>query len=223
MVQTIPPLRWVGYGLLIFALIDSVFLLIPPQFTNAIWEFQTMGALVERVAVPLIGFALIFYGERTLRGKWEIPLLKTLSWLTLLLAILFLLLVPLGVLNTVRIEKQSSEQINTQRDQRKTQVQAIQQQLEQAKSEEQVETLLSRLQGRSPDIQGTEQLQEVKDQLTTFLDRADKSTIIQAEEIRKNRRVTLAKNSVKWNLGALIAAVLFFLFWKSTAWARRKG
>jgi hypothetical protein len=30
----------------------------------------------------------------------------------------------------------------------------------------------------------------------------------------------LLKNSVKWNLGALVSAALFFNIWKTTSWAR---
>ncbi len=36
-----------GYGLLAFALIDYIDILIPSHFTNPEWELQTLGRLVE--------------------------------------------------------------------------------------------------------------------------------------------------------------------------------
>lgn len=59
--QSIYRLRWVGYGLLLLALFDTIEVLTPPQFTNPAWEFQTIGALVERVPVPLLGLVLVFF------------------------------------------------------------------------------------------------------------------------------------------------------------------
>ncbi len=46
--------RLVGYGLLVLALFDLIHILIPLQLMNPMWEFQTVGALVERVPVPLL-------------------------------------------------------------------------------------------------------------------------------------------------------------------------
>ncbi|MFY7803679.1 MAG: HpsJ family protein [Limnoraphis robusta] len=225
LLQTIPPLRWVGYTLLFLTFVDLVLLLIPPQLTNPVWEFQTMGAIVERVAVPLIAFVLIFYGEQNLRPKWERPLLSLLSVLTLLFGIFLLILVPLGVINTLRIDKQSNTQIDTQVEQRMTQIQQVQQQLEQANTEEQMENLLSRLdtQGRTPEIQSAQELEEVKNQLSDFVSRTESSTKTQAEETRRNRRILLFKNSLKWNLGALVSGVLFIAIWKATGWTRKRA
>ena len=61
----------VGYSLLIFSLFDYIHIIVPPQFTNFIWEFQTIGTLVEHVAVPLIGLAMVFYRPEGFIGKWE--------------------------------------------------------------------------------------------------------------------------------------------------------
>lgn len=224
LLQTIPPLRWVGYTLLFLGLFDVLLLLVPPQFTNPVWEFQTMGGIVERVAVPLVGFALIFYGGQNLRAKWEGILLKILSISALLFGIFLLLLIPLGVVNTIRINNQSNEQIDTQVEQRMTQIQAVQERLQQANTEEQMEDLLSRLsnQGRSPEIQSAQELEEVKSQLSNFVTRTEIQTKSQAEATRRNRRIVLFKNSVKWNLGALISGILFITLWKATAWTRQR-
>lgn len=66
--RSITLLRWVGYGLLIFFGLDTIETLTPLRFTNPAWEFQTMGTIIEQIAVPLIGLALIFFGELNLRS-----------------------------------------------------------------------------------------------------------------------------------------------------------
>lgn len=81
--------RLVGYGLLVLALFDFIHILIPLRLMNPMWEFQTTGALVERVPVPLLGLMLVFYGETSSRKRWESNLLKFLSWASLLIGLLF--------------------------------------------------------------------------------------------------------------------------------------
>ncbi len=78
-------LRWIGYGLLILSLLDTIAVLIPANFGNRLWELQTIGAVVERVPVPLLAMALIFFGEGYDRRGLEDIFLKVLSWVCLLL------------------------------------------------------------------------------------------------------------------------------------------
>ncbi|MBD2199184.1 MULTISPECIES: HpsJ-like protein, cyanoexosortase A-associated [Calothrix] len=208
-------LRMLGYGLLLLALFDVVEMLFPPNFMNPAWEFQTFGSLVERVPVPLIGFALIFYGEMYSRSKWEFLSLKLFSWLTLLLAVIFLLFIPLGIGNTVRLSKQSAAQITTASQQQLTQAAQVEQQLNQATPEQINEFLKS--QGRSLDGKSP---QEVKTQILSDVSKAKAQIKTQAERTQSSQRLNLLKNSVKWNLGALVSAALFFSFWKATNWAR---
>ncbi|MDZ8053184.1 MAG: HpsJ family protein [Aulosira sp. ZfuVER01] len=208
-------LRILGYGLLLLALFDVAEMLFPPRFMNPVWEFQTFGALVERVPVPLIGLALIFYGEFHSRSKWEFLSVKLLSWLTLLLAVVFLLLIPLGIGNTVRLSKQSAAQITNVSKQQLSQAEQVEQRLSEA-TPEQINNLL-RSQGRS--LQG-KSTQEVKTQILSEVSKAKSQIKTQAQATESSQRLNLLKNSVKWNLGALVSAALFFSFWKATQWAR---
>jgi hypothetical protein len=214
--------RWLGYGLLIFFVFDLIATVIPPNFINPVWELQTMGAVIERIVVPLLGFVLVFFGEMNLRAKWELPTLTALSWLALLFGIVLFLLIPLGILNTVRIERQSSLRLASQVEQGMTQIQEIKKQLKEATTSEKMESLLSGLdsQGRSPNIQNSQQLSEITKELSSFLETAETTTKTQAETARKNQRLSLLKSSIKWNLGALVSGVLFILIWQGTKWSR---
>jgi hypothetical protein len=207
--------RMLGYGLLLLALFDIIEMFIPPNFMNPSWEFQTFGAMVERVPVPLIGLVMVFYGELHSRAKWELLTLKFLSWLTLLVAIVFLLLIPLAIGNTVRLSKQSSAQITTLSQQQISQAEQVEKQLSQA-TPEQVENFL-KSQGRSSDSKNP---QELKGQILSGVSKAKEQIKTQAKVTESSQRLNLLKSSVKWNLGALVSAALFISLWKATRWAR---
>lgn len=216
--QSIYRLRWIGYGLLLLALFDVIESFIPPNFTNPLWEFQTIGLLVERVAVPLLGLVLIFFGESFNRSRLEDLLLRLLSWLCLLFAIVFLALVPLGILNTYRINDLNNNQINSAAQAQLTQLKQVEDQVGQGSPEEirQLATQLSSL-GIQADSTNPDQF---KQQILERIPPARKAIQEQAMQEKQNQRTGLLKNAVKWNLGALVSSVLFFILWKSTGWAR---
>lgn len=213
-------LRLVGYGLLLFAFLDVVTILVPPAFTNPTWEFQVLGELVERVPVPLIGLAFVFYGEKTFRTKLEKLLLKGLSWTTLTVGILFLLLLPLGINNTWRINDLNNRQINEQIAKEVGELQQFQNLLEQAKSTQELQQLFASLnsQNQAPKEGNAKQL---KLELLSQLNARKQQIQTRAESTRKVQQFTLIKSSIKWNLGTLIAAGLFLSTWYITEWARR--
>ncbi|MEM6753105.1 MAG: HpsJ family protein [Cyanobacteria bacterium P01_C01_bin.38] len=222
MVDSLSIIRWIGYGLLILALFDLIEMFIPARFMNPNWEFQTIGALVERVAVPLIGFAFVFLAGLNERGNKEGIILKFLSWLTLLLGVIYFLIVPLGVINTARIYKQQQDQITVRLRQQQSVIKQVKKNLDGPVTEAQMQQLLASLNGGSaPEIKSPEELQQAKQQLSTFINKGESELETQVQTARSNQRINLLKKSIKWNLGALIAGALFITIWRSTAWARR--
>lgn len=222
MVDSLSIIRWVGYGLLILALFDVIEIFIPARFMNPSWEFQTIGALVERVAVPLIGFVLVFFAGLNERGRVEVIVLKILSWLTLLLGIIYFIIVPLGIVNTVRINTQINRQITVRLNQQKSVIEQVKKTVDGPINESQMQQLLARLNGgRAPEIESPEELQQAKKQVSTFINQGENQLTKQVEVARSNQQFNLLKKSIKWNLGALIAGALFITMWRSTIWARR--
>lgn len=212
-------IRAVGYVLLALALFDFVNIFIPLRFTNPVWEFQMIGALVEHVPVPLIGLVFIFYGEGHYRPQVEMILLKCLSWASLLVGVLFLLLLPLGINNTWRINIQNNIQITNQSSEQMSQILQFKERLSNAKTNEDIDNLLTSLnrQNRSPDIKNP---QELKSRLLLEATNAEKTVNAQSKATRSNTRQELLKNSIKWNLGALISGVIFIWIWHATEWVR---
>lgn len=217
--RSVALLRLAGYGLLLLSLFDYINIFTPPRFTNPIWEFQVMGEMVEKMPVPLIGFAFVFFGKEDYRKDVEEIILKVLSWLALLFGIIFLLLIPLGVNNSLRINNLNNFQINTQVYQGITQLQQVNEKLNNATSDTDINNALTNFnfQGRLPEIKNP---QELKSRVLSDISSAKQQLQTQAETTRKERKISLLKSSVKWNLGALISGVLFIYVWKLTNWAR---
>lgn len=215
-------LRGAGYGLIFLALFDLLDIFVPSNFTNPLWEFSTLGKLVEQVAVPLIGIVLVFVGERDGRKKWELMILKYLSWSTLLAGILFLLIIPLGVVNTVRINNSNSAEIAARANQEISQVKQVKKQLDGVTTADQFKELLSRFEptGRAPEITDSDQLSDLKQQFAKSLIDNENQISEQAEVSRFTQQFKLFKNSLKWNLGALISSTLFIYVWRGTSWTR---
>lgn len=211
-------LRLVGYGLLVFSLIDTIQVLYPPQLTDAVWEFQTMGAIVERLPVPLLGLVMVFFGEDYERNRLEDIVLKIISWLSLLLAIASLLLLPLGINNTLRINAQNNQDIQAQAQQRLAQLEQVETQVSQS-SPADLQNLALELNRMGLPVDANK-TQELKSDILSRVATAKEQLPGQTQAARSSQRQVLLKNSVKWNLGALIGAILFFYIWRGTSWAR---
>ncbi len=208
----------IGYGLLLFVFFDIVDILFPPRLMNPIWEFQTIGALIERVPLPLIGMVLVFYGEKNYRSKWEIIILKLLSQFSIVVGVLFLLLIPLCISDAIRINNFNNDGINAQITQQLSQIQQFEQQLNKATDQE-LANLFTKInnQNPTPEIKNS---QDMKSRLLTEVQTSQTNLKSQAEATRRSRGFGLLKNSVKWCLGALIAGDLFIRIWQATRWAR---
>lgn len=214
--QSIYRLRWVGYGLLLLALFDVIQLLLPLDYQNPVWVLQTVGAIVERVPVPLLGLLLIFFGEDAERTSIEDILLKVLRWATLLLAIGFLAMVPLGVAYTLRIDNQNNQQIAALQQRQTTQLETVEQRVTKGSAEDikNLGTELNRM-GLPVDPQKPD---ELKTKILERISTAKTQVPTQAKLTQDNQRLALFKNSVKWNIGALVSSVLLFIIWRSTGW-----
>ncbi len=197
-----------GYIILGLILIDYIALLVQPQFFNPNWEYQTMGKIVETIWAPIIGFALIFYRREgnTIDPK-ELRLLSWISRFALLLGILYLFMVPLLVVNTVRIHELNRAGLIVQFDNNENQLEGVQEQLDRA-SEEQIRR-------RFPNKNREEVLAQFQDEVKNFKEQA-----LDNYEAQVGDLITL---TVKWCLGAILGATSLILIWRYTFWARQLG
>jgi hypothetical protein len=212
--------RRIGYSLLALCFVDLIYVLVPPDFTNPIWEYQTAGDLIKLVPVPLLALMLIFYGETALRSNVERFALRILSWITLIVGISLLLLIPLVVTDAGRINRVNNNQIDTQVSQQTVQLDETKNQLERA-NPAQLRNLIPvpDQSGKLPDVPATPE--QAKAQILTNIDRARKQAQIQAEQARSNVLRNLFKNTIKLALESFIAGFSFIYIWIKTDWARR--
>ena len=215
-------LRLVGYGLLLMAIVDIFFLLIPPQLMDPVWEFETMGTIIERIPVTLLGVVLIYYGERSDRAPIETLLLKISSWLSLFAAIFLLLMIPLSINNGFRIYNQQNAQANAQFVSQKDTIEQYKEQLNLANSTEDIQNILQQQAKQRVEIPNSVNTQKLKTDILQKLQKNQETISEQAKTFRNQKRTLILKKCLRWNLGGLISAILFFLIWKSTGWARIK-
>lgn len=204
-----PLFRLVGYGLLALSLFDIIDIFVPSLFTNPAWEFQVVRNLVERVPVPLLGAVLVFAGEKSLR------VFKFLSWACLVVALLFFLLIPLGLSASVRIDQQSSQQLSAQVSQQTTQLQQLEAVLNKATTPAEIQNILTRLNPQGG-VVSAQNLPQIKTQLLTRIAEGQRQIKTQAANNRANAQRLLVKNAVKSLLGALVAGTIFLMLWRQT-------
>lgn len=210
--------RWIGYGFLIFALVDAIHILLTIQTGQPTWLLQTIGQFVERVVVPLLGFTLIFFGEYYGRKDGEKLGLRILSWLCILLTLIFLLMIPPIILQTLNVNSQARQAVDQQVEQQLTQLKQLEEQLARS-NPEQLKALATQLQGLGVSVDPSKP-DAVKAQVQARIKTVREQLQTQAQGATAGQASGLWKNAIKWSLGALVSAVLFFYLWKSSRWAR---
>lgn len=214
---TVYRLRWIGYGLLIFALIDVIHILTSVQTSDPTWGLQTIGQFVERVVVPLLGFSLVFFGEFYGRRGPEKITLRILSWLCVILAFLFFLMAPAVVFQSVSLKGQAEQQASKVVDQRLAQLKQLEDQLNKS-NPEQIKALASQLNALGVQVDPKNPA-AVKNQIETRIKAFREQLPAQVQGAAASQTSGLLKNAVKWSLGAIVAGVLFLYLWKSSRWA----
>lgn len=220
--RSISLLRWIGYGILVLALFNIIEVFIPFRLLNPSGGIQTLSALVERVIVPLLGLALVFYGQADYRDDWEIPLLKGLSWICLLVGVLFALLIPMGINNTVQLYASADTQVAAQTKQQITQIENFKSKLEKAEGKD-LELMLARLNrtGKDVSLKDPVVLSQFKAKFLVEMDKGINNLKTGGEAAKVNQQISLLASSTKANLGALVCGILFVGIWRLTRWARR--
>jgi hypothetical protein len=212
--------RLIGYTLLLLSLLDYVTILLPPQLTNIAWEFQAIGQMVDHVWALLLGLVFVFlYGQNTIINIRQMSILKLLSWMSLLIGIIYILLVPLGINNSLTLYKGINNQFTTQETQQQEQLQKINEKLNLTDSPEQLHNLAKnlRIENESAPSQSTK---ELKTKISQRIETAVQDAKISAKATKGQQIKNLIKEALRINLGALISGVCFITFWNMTRWTR---
>jgi hypothetical protein len=106
----------VGYACLAGFIIDMLVLMLPPSLGNPQWRVGIIQQVADRSIILLFGTALLIFG---LSGR---ALLKQFSRLCLLVGAIFLLLCPLVIADTAKLQAQAISGITTQASQIQAQI-----------------------------------------------------------------------------------------------------
>jgi hypothetical protein len=192
-------------------------LLIPPQFTNPVWEFQTIGQLIERAWAPILAYALLFIPfehDRWVRNPWFGRIARFLSHLALVWVIFYLLMVPLLISDGVRLYERNRVQVNQQIQEQETRLETIQQQVEQL-NDRNLEEIIKQNSSEEVSLESID-AEKVRQQI---LDQTQQQFTLgqkQAQANLNSQQKSLLKSLVKWGLGAIVSAAIMFTVWRLT-------
>jgi len=208
----------IGYGLLGFTLFAFIDIVIPTQLTNPYWEFRAQSRLVEMAPASLMGLMFIFFRQEGYIRRGEIFVLRCLSWTALVVGVLYLLLIPLGLVNSARLNEKTDTDIAYRLAKQNEQISNLKTQTE-AASDDKVESFIAAIQSKSPN-QKTPTPEQLRNNWKKEIAQAKETAQQNADEERSAKLTQLVKDSAKANIGAALASTLFILFWRLTLWAR---
>ncbi|MBK1988960.1 hypothetical protein A0J48_015675 [Sphaerospermopsis aphanizomenoides BCCUSP55] len=214
-------LRFLGYILLLFSIIDYLSILIPPQLTNPAWEFQVIGQMVDHVWSILLGLTFIFlYSKGSTIKPREIGILRFLSWISLFTGIFYLLMLPLGINNSLTLYKNINSQFVNQQGQQQEQLQKVIEKLNTTNSPQELNNLAKILSLPANEQGSNQSLQELKTQLSQQLQRFAQNSTATANAAKREQIKNLTKNAVRINLGTIISGLCLITIWNMTRWVR---
>ena len=210
--------RFVGYILLLFSLMDYVAIFVPAHSIDPVWEFQIMGQLVEHIWAPLLGLTFVFIQQQYI-SRFELQVLSFLSWVSFILGLLYLLMLPLGINNSITIYNSTNAQITHQAVQQKEQFSKLKQLVNKAQTNIELHNLDKIINPQSS-TQSNDSPQSLKNKLSRQLE----TLALQASNTAKSAQEDLANNlmkkAVKVNLGTVLAGVSLITVWHLTCWVR---
>lgn len=219
--QTFSTFRGIGYLLMSLFFLDFFTIMIPTKFTDAVWELNTYGQIVERVPLLLLSFSLIFFGEYSARLKWEQLASKIISWLALIMAIFFLLGVPLDIVNSFRVQNIRQGEVIAKVAQQNTPLQAIAERLEKAKTDREIKDVLKLINPQQQAlVVSIPKPQEVKKKLLTEIATSINQNQSQSDGMKRRISNALWKDSIKWAIAATLSGLFLVYLWMQSKWAR---
>jgi hypothetical protein len=192
----------------------SFFLLISPSWVAPGWFLLVLEQYVAFVPVLLIGFGLAFFGELKPRLLWEVFVIRWLSWSTIILSVIFLILIPLGIYSTIQIIDQNGQRVEQKGQYDIARLEAVQKKLAEPRSVTDLR-LLSQVIGVTG-VKDENLKREINQKIGSQKRgiEADVKSKVISTQFRSFKKI------FKLSIGALLASLAHFLLWKNTPWAR---
>ena len=212
-------IRAFGYCCLILSLLDTLVLAIPLKFTDAAWELNLYGQLIERIPLLLLSFPLIFLGEYSARMPWEKFVNKIVAWISLIAAIVFLLGVPLVIVNTVRVQNLRHSEIIARTAQQNGPIQDIANRLSKANTDAEIREALQSINPQAS-IRNVVDPKETKKLVLFDIEKAVNKNQTEADVLKRQVTISLWKDGTKWAIAGLFSGLFLVYVWLQSKWAR---
>lgn len=219
--QTFLLVRGIGYCLLILFILDIISVAIPLKFTDSAWELSVYGQIIERVPILLFSFPFIFFGEYSARMKWEQIATKIISWMALVIAIIFFLGIPLGIVNTFRVQTIQQGEVIAKAAQQTGPIQEIAERLNKANTDTEIRNVLRAINPQQQAlVSQITNPEETKKKLLTEITTSISQIQSQSDVVKRRIGTSLWKNSIKWSIVALLSGLFILYVWGQSKWAR---
>lgn len=219
--QTFLLVRGIGYCLLILFILDIISVAIPLKFTDSAWELSVYGQIIERVPILLFSFPFIFFGEYSARMKWEQIATKIISWMALVIAIIFFLGIPLGIVNTFRVQTIQQGEVIAKAAQQTGPIQEIAERLNKANTDTEIRNVLRAINPQQQAlVSQITNPEETKKKLLTEITTSISQIQSQSDVVKRSIGTSLWKNSIKWSIVALLSGLFILYVWGQSKWAR---
>ena len=219
--QTFLLVRGIGYCLLILFILDIISVAIPLKFTDSAWELSVYGQIIERVPILLFSFPFIFFGEYSARMKWEQIATKIISWMALVIAIIFFLGIPLGIVNTFRVQTIQQGEVIAKAAQQTGPIQEIAERLNKANTDTEIRNVLRAINPQQQAlVSQITNPEETKKKLLTEITTSISQIQSQSDVVKRQIGTSLWKNSIKWSIVALLSGLFILYVWGQSKWAR---
>ena len=206
-------LQAIGYQLLLTSTLDYLEFLVPLQLTHAVWELDTIEQFGLQVWLVLLALVLVFEVHGAVLQRIYVYLLRGMSSLALGLGILYLLLMPLGIVDSFRVCGDIEAKIQQQRDRQLEQIAQRQQTIETASEAELRSQAGPMAQNLSPE--------EIQAQAIQRLNNRAQQIKNQAQQSISQQQFQIFNRILPTELYLGIAVVGFFSIWRRTAWIRQ--
>ncbi|AFZ45592.1 hypothetical protein PCC7418_3480 [Halothece sp. PCC 7418] len=209
-------LNWLGYILVLASALDYFLIIYPPKLTNPEWELQAIKSLVSNSWFFLLGLILVFLPTRIYIRRLEVNFLIFLRSLTLCLGIFYILLIPLGVINTYRINTDTFAEISSEKIERQQQLDR----LENAVRTQQIDPNQLQRVGEALGLQENPNSENIKRALIQEIEAQKQQVQERATKQKEERFRKLFRQSVRTHFGALLISVFLIRLWWETHWVK---
>jgi len=212
-----PLLPLIGFSFLGLSLFDHINILYPIKISEPVWIVETLGQITERIPTLWIGLLLVFLRREGYIRKWEVGVLKFLSWLALVLAIIYLLMTPMLIGNTVRVYRLIDTQIEGRASDQSEKLKKARDQISLTSEQDISRYMQSRGGGAnlSPE--------QFRENLLLQADKNLSELAINTKTLKDSQLGELVKKTLKWSAGNLLSTFVCVWIWYLSRWTRIKN